>query len=70
MLRITSYAERLLDGLDDVDWPIGIKKLQRDWIGRSTGAEVDFYVGEETPATSGPRVAEHVDSQRTLTRLC
>ena len=48
MLRITSYAERLLDGLDDVDWPIGIKKLQRDWIGRSTGAEVDFYVGEES----------------------
>ena len=47
MLRITSYAERLLDGLDDLDWPAGIKKLQRDWIGRSTGAEVDFYVGED-----------------------
>lgn len=47
MLRITSYAERLLDGLDKVDWPAGIKKLQRDWIGRSTGAEVDFYVGDE-----------------------
>ncbi|XZE52509.1 leucine--tRNA ligase [Planctomycetaceae bacterium SH139] len=45
MLRITSYAERLLDGLDDLDWPTGIKKLQHDWIGRSTGAEVDFYVG-------------------------
>ena len=45
MLRITTYAERLLDGLDDLDWPVGIKKLQSDWIGRSTGAEVDFYVG-------------------------
>lgn len=45
MLRITSYAERLLDGLENVDWPFGIKKLQQDWIGRSTGAEVDFYVG-------------------------
>ncbi len=45
MLRITSYAERLLDGLDDLDWPVGIKKLQQDWIGRSTGAEVDFAVG-------------------------
>ncbi|MGI9471819.1 MAG: class I tRNA ligase family protein, partial [Rubripirellula sp.] len=45
MLRITSYAERLLDGLEKVDWPFGIKKLQQDWIGRSTGAEVDFYVG-------------------------
>ena len=45
MLRITSYAERLLEGLDDLDWPYGIKKLQQDWIGRSTGAEVDFYIG-------------------------
>lgn len=48
MLRITSYAERLLDGLDDLDWPGGIKKLQQDWIGRSTGAEVDFFVGDES----------------------
>ncbi|MCG8650573.1 MAG: leucine--tRNA ligase, partial [Pirellulales bacterium] len=47
MLRITSYAERLLEGLDDLDWPTGIKKLQQEWIGRSTGAEVDFYVGDE-----------------------
>lgn len=45
MLRITAYAERLLSGLDELDWPIGIKKLQQDWIGRSTGAEVDFYIG-------------------------
>ncbi|MEM1225272.1 MAG: leucine--tRNA ligase [Planctomycetota bacterium] len=44
MLRITDYAERLLDGLDDLQWPVGIKKLQSDWIGRSTGAEVDFYL--------------------------
>ncbi|GAA5510479.1 leucine--tRNA ligase [Novipirellula caenicola] len=46
MLRITAYAERLADGLDDLDWPTGIKKLQTDWIGRSTGAEVDFYIGD------------------------
>nr|WP_198953609.1 leucine--tRNA ligase [Rhodopirellula sp. MGV] len=46
MLRITDYAERLLEGLDELEWPVGIKKLQSDWIGRSTGAEVDFYVGE------------------------
>ena len=45
MLRITDYAERLLSGLDDLDWPAGIKKLQQDWVGRSTGAEVDFYIG-------------------------
>lgn len=52
MLRITSYAERLLDGLDDLDWPTGIKKLQQDWIGRSTGAEVDFFVGDESELSS------------------
>ena len=47
MLRITAYAERLQDELEDLDWPFGIKKLQQDWIGRSTGAEVDFFVGDE-----------------------
>ncbi len=47
MLRITSYADRLEKDLDDLDWSDGIKKLQRDWIGRSTGAEVDFFVGSE-----------------------
>jgi len=44
MLRITAYAERLLDDLEDLDWPEGIKELQRNWIGRSEGAEVDFEV--------------------------
>jgi leucyl-tRNA synthetase len=42
MLRITAYAERLLEGLEHVDWSEGIKELQRNWIGRSEGAEVDF----------------------------
>jgi leucyl-tRNA synthetase len=42
MLRITAYAERLLEGLERVDWSEGIKELQRNWIGRSEGAEVDF----------------------------
>ncbi|MGB6044155.1 MAG: leucine--tRNA ligase, partial [Pirellulales bacterium] len=45
MLRITAYADRLENDLDNLDWPESIKTLQRNWIGRSTGAEVDFYIG-------------------------
>lgn len=44
MLRIPLYAERLLKGIDEVNWPEGIKDMQRNWIGRSTGAEVDFKI--------------------------
>jgi leucyl-tRNA synthetase len=43
-LRITAYAERLLNELDKLDWPEGIKLLQRNWIGRSVGAEIDFKI--------------------------
>jgi len=46
MLRITAYAERLLNELEGLDWPEGIKLLQRNWIGRSLGAEIDFKVDE------------------------
>ena len=44
MLKITAYADRLLDDLDTLDWPEKVKKMQTDWIGRSYGAEVDFPV--------------------------
>ena len=44
MLRITAYADRLADDLEALDWPEGIKKQQRDWIGKSVGAEVRFAV--------------------------
>lgn len=47
MLRITAYADRLEKDLDDVDWAEGIKLLQRNWIGRSVGAELDFFIGQK-----------------------
>ena len=52
-LRITAYADRLLDGLDGLDWPEFAKRLEREWIGRSHGVEVDFEIdgaGERLPA--------------------
>jgi leucyl-tRNA synthetase len=44
MLRITAYTERLLNELEELDWPEGIRLLQRNWIGRSQGAEIDFKI--------------------------
>jgi leucyl-tRNA synthetase len=44
MLRITAYADRLIEDLDQVDWPESIKKMQRDWVGRSVGARIAFEV--------------------------
>ena len=44
MLKITAYAERLLNDLDKLDWPEKVKKMQTDWIGKSYGAEVDFPI--------------------------
>jgi leucyl-tRNA synthetase len=53
MLRITAFAERLLNELDGLDWPEGIKLLQRNWIGRSEGAEIDFPIaGVAEPGTA------------------
>jgi leucyl-tRNA synthetase len=46
LLRITAYAERLLADVDGLDWPEGIKAMQRNWIGKSEGAEVDFALPE------------------------
>ncbi|TYP94976.1 leucyl-tRNA synthetase [Fodinibius salinus] len=44
VLKITEYADRLLEGLEDLDWPESTKKMQRDWIGKSIGADIDFEV--------------------------
>ncbi len=53
MLRITAYADRLEQDLADVDWSDGIKALQRNWIGRSVGAEVDFFIGTPAGGSNG-----------------
>ncbi len=58
VLKITKYADKLLDGLDRIDWPESVKKMQREWIGKSTGALVDFALsgreGKLTVFTTRP----------------
>jgi leucyl-tRNA synthetase len=57
MLRITAYAERLLADLEDLDWPESVKAMQREWIGRSEGAEIEFPIeggGSFTAFTTRP----------------
>ena len=61
MLRITTYAERLLNDLDTIQWSQSLKEMQRNWIGRSEGAEVDFPIaepGEVRSAECGVRSRE------------
>ncbi|MEJ5964263.1 leucine--tRNA ligase [Pedobacter immunditicola] len=50
-MRISAYAERLLQGLDTIDWPEPVKEMQRNWIGKSIGASVRFKI-EQTPVTA------------------
>ncbi len=50
MLRITAYADRLIEDLETLQWPDPIKEMQKNWVGRSRGAEVDFFI--ETTGTS------------------
>ncbi len=64
MLRITTYAQRLIDELDGLDWPESIKLLQRNWIGRSEGAEVHFSIVHPEPS----KLAE-ADVRKILRRL-
>lgn len=47
VLKITDYADKLLEGLDDIDWPEKIKEMQKNWIGRSEGWELSFKVGSK-----------------------
>ncbi len=48
VLKITKYADRLIEDLEDVDWPESIKEMQRNWIGRSIGAKVTFKISESS----------------------
>jgi leucyl-tRNA synthetase len=52
VLKITDYAERLLEGLDDLDWPNSIKESQKNWIGKSEGAEIEFAIAPQGRTSS------------------
>ena len=54
LLRITAYGDRLATELDDLKWPESIKLMQRNWIGRSEGAEVDFFIGRVGQPSGDP----------------
>ena len=67
MLRITKYAERLEADLDDLNWPEAIKQMQRNWIGRSEGAEVEFTLEEPRASARADTDAEQTDDPETIT---
>ncbi len=72
MMRITAYAERLIDDLGGVDWPESIKQQQRNWIGRSEGAEVDFEIvvqASSLPELSEAKVAGNSAGRRPALQL-
>lgn len=50
ILKITAYADKLLEGLEDIDWPNSTKEMQRNWIGKSTGVEINFKVDSKKKA--------------------
>ena len=69
LLRITAYADRLIGDLDQLEWPESLKEMQRNWIGKSIGAEIDFAVAdpEDTPATAERLREVHEDAADDLT---
>ena len=67
MLRITAYADRLIGDLDLLEWPDSLKEMQRNWIGRSVGAEVDFEVIPPEGYDKSPKLAEEQEEEDDLT---
>jgi leucyl-tRNA synthetase len=65
MFRITAYAERLLDDLEALDWPASTKSMQREWIGRSEGAEIDFPLADP-PRGAGQRLRVYTTRPDTI----
>ncbi len=57
-LRVSAYAQRLLDGLEDIDWTDSLKETQRNWIGRSEGTEVEFKIAPPCPPQGGDSNAQ------------
>lgn len=68
-MRITAYADRLLYGLDEIDWPESLKEQQRNWIGRSQGASVKFALDED-PETKIEVFTTRVDTIYGVTFMC
>jgi len=66
LLRIPHYAERLIQGLEKLDWTEGIKDMQRNWIGRSTGAEVDFAIADASGVATSSSLRVYTTRPDTL----
>lgn len=66
MLRITEYADRLLEDLEELDWPESLKEMQRNWIGRSEGAEVEFPVLDAHGQEKGKEITVYTTRPDTI----
>ena len=66
ILKITEYAERLLEDLDELDWPESIKIMQKNWIGKSTGAEVDFALADKDGKKTGQKIKVYTTRPDTI----
>ena len=65
-LRVSAYAQRLLDGLDTVDWTDSLKETQRNWIGRSEGTEIEFKTAPLTPPKGGSQDSNEANQKSPL----